>query len=530
MQRTTENFANVSQELSQPQPPNHSRPTYFDIVVQIYSFSPNINLMAPFQISGTIQGRGSGFFVGPDIIMTAAHVVRMAYLENGIKFTIPSVGKDQMFIAKVRTYIPEIDIAILEVDKENTSNVIFKDRTTFFTLGDDRKLTPGDQLVVIGYPLGDTNVKITRSTYNGLQDGVIQIDSSINPGNSGGPVLYDNKVIGVVSSGYEPSMVNSVAFAIPISVFLSTLSVNSMNPIHQPFLLRLPSLGILYHNGTDNGMIYEHQDCENGVTVQWVSKFSPLYGIVKPGDRLCSITPIDSSTPSQSTPSSDSEKLNIDNMGEVKVSWYNTKIPLPHAIALLPLNGKVKVRYWDSQDKHVKDMNITLFDTAHGAFQSVYYPFDTIDYETFGGLVVMPLRSIHLTAFPFLFHKLTPMEKEKEMLVISYIIPNSIMSQSDILHKGDILKRVNNKPVNTLTEYRSALESPLVEDYKPQSPSQSPPPTPYHIKWQNNEDAIADFKLVDLMNEYETLKNSLHIPESSVYKKLKIEYTDTKST
>jgi len=483
-----------SSSSSSPQPQPHPiapmDTLYFDTVVQIYTFVPEFNPMAPFQTAGTREGRGTGFFIADNIIMTAAHVVHKAFKDTGVKFTVPSIGKTPLFSTRVITFIPEIDIALLLVTSPN-----FPKRSVFLPLGDDRELKPGLTFEVFGYPMGDNNLKVTKSTYNGLQNGVIQIDSSINPGNSGGPVVYNNKVIGIVSSGYDPKMANSIAFAIPISVYLAVKPLDPMKITDETRVLRLPSLGIMYNNGTDTGIVYDDKTCENGVMVQWVSKKSALFPIIKEGDKLCAIL-----VPEKNN------IYNIDNVGEVQVPWYNTKIPLPHAISLLPVNTPIQVRYWSHEQKKVQTTeNIILTHAFNGAFQSVYYPFEKIDYETFGGIVVMPLSSIHLMAFNNLFYKLSPSEKEQDRLIISYVFPNSKLAESQNFSGGEILKTVNGRAVHTLEEYRKALETPLVEHGKP------------HIEWITDEDVRINIPVDELLlQKQEQLQEQYNFPQSVV--------------
>jgi S1-C subfamily serine protease len=474
-------------------------PVYFDTVVQVHTFSPDFNPLAPFQTGGTRKGWGTGFFVSPTVIMTAAHVVSGTYDDIGVKFTVPSLGINKLFGARVITYIPEIDIALLvSVDPD------LPPRTKYFKFGNDKALVPGRMLTVVGFPLGANRLKVHNSTFNGLQDGVIQIDSSINQGNSGGPVLSSGMdVVGIVSSGFDPRVANSVAFAIPIGAFLATMSMDPLKVTPQPRVLQLPSLGIMYHNGTPGAQLIP--DCQEGVNVQWVSKNSSLYNTIHPGDKLCAIIVNDSNS---------STEYKIDNVGDVNVSWYYSKIPLPHAISLIPVNTPIQVRYWDSQTKTVKTVSTTLKPVFTGAFRPIYYPFEPFDYESFGGLVVSPLRSIHLMIFKHLYFKLSPDEKEKNHLVVTYVFPNSTMAQTGIMDGGEILSSVNGRRVETLDEYRDALLHPQME----------PPSNTPHIEWITQDHEKVDLPLRDLLNEEPVLRKEYKLAESKMFMDLKTKY------
>ncbi len=87
----------------------------------------------------------------------------------------------------------------------------------YFNLEDSDKAVSGIEVVAIGFPLGQNNIKITRGIISGRQDGDIQTDTPINPGNSGGPLLYKNKVVGIIKSIMTRS--NNVGNAIPINKY-----------------------------------------------------------------------------------------------------------------------------------------------------------------------------------------------------------------------------------------------------------------------------------------------------------------------
>jgi S1-C subfamily serine protease len=75
-----------------------------------------------------------------------------------------------------------------------------------------RSVTPGQQINLFGYPLGEyisSQMKVTRgivvSTMGpGNDSSLIQIDAATNDGNSGGPILDGSgNVVAVLSSGYD---------------------------------------------------------------------------------------------------------------------------------------------------------------------------------------------------------------------------------------------------------------------------------------------------------------------------------------
>ena len=91
----------------------------------------------------------------------------------------------------------------------------------------------GQQVIVLGYPLGKENVSVTSGLFSTTEYDIgrniiwIQTDSAINPGNSGGPMLnLQGQVIGMVSAKLVGISVEGVGFAIStntIKTFLSRL-------------------------------------------------------------------------------------------------------------------------------------------------------------------------------------------------------------------------------------------------------------------------------------------------------------------
>jgi hypothetical protein len=153
----------------------------------------------------TPTGRGSGFFVAPDTILTNVHVVT----------TSPSVtvrrSDGTTTTARVATQSDAFDIAVLKVSDP------LADQATI-PMGSAVSARTGQEVIAIGTPLGFLQNTVTRGIVSGLRqvDGatLVQTDASINPGNSGGPLLDRNGLaIGIIKSGYEG---RGLSFAVAI--------------------------------------------------------------------------------------------------------------------------------------------------------------------------------------------------------------------------------------------------------------------------------------------------------------------------
>ena len=140
-------------------------------------------------------GRGSGFFVRHDTLITNVHVV-----ENDGYVTLRKSDGTTMS-ARVETRAPAFDIAILKVATPSASQVVIP-------MGSARALRPGQEIVVIGSALGTLQNSVSRGIVSGLRTSggatLVQTDAAANPGNSGGPMLdRTGSAIGITTLGYK---------------------------------------------------------------------------------------------------------------------------------------------------------------------------------------------------------------------------------------------------------------------------------------------------------------------------------------
>jgi serine protease Do len=155
---------------------------------------------------------GSGFIVDKTgYIITNAHVV-----DDAVKITVKLESGDE-FPAKVVGVDDETDLAVLKVEAGH--------ELPFVNLGDATKAEVGDWVLAIGSPFGlaktvtagiisQTNRQTAASS---AFQKFIQTDAAINRGNSGGPLVNMNgEVIGINSQiATTTGDYNGVGFALP---------------------------------------------------------------------------------------------------------------------------------------------------------------------------------------------------------------------------------------------------------------------------------------------------------------------------
>ena len=158
---------------------------------------------------------GSGFVIDAKngYILTNNHVISSATevtvtLKDETVYKAEIVGGDEVN-----------DIAVLRVNIQGLKQV---------TLGDSDNLRVGNDLYIIGHPLGTLNDSCTKGIVSGLNRdltaeneyviSVFQTDAAINGGNSGGPAFDPSgAVVGVASSKYAATGVEGLCFCIPIN-------------------------------------------------------------------------------------------------------------------------------------------------------------------------------------------------------------------------------------------------------------------------------------------------------------------------
>jgi len=166
------------------------------------------------------QAAGSGVIVDAKkgLVITNYHVVKDA---DEVQV---SLHDGRNFQAKVKGTDPDLDIAVLEIDADNLTEV---------NTGNSDQLQVGDFVVAIGNPfaLGQTVTTgiVSALGRSGLgiegYEDFIQTDASINPGNSGGALVnLRGELVGINTAILAPAGGNvGIGFAIPINMVMASM-------------------------------------------------------------------------------------------------------------------------------------------------------------------------------------------------------------------------------------------------------------------------------------------------------------------
>ena len=228
------------------------------------------------------SGAGSGVVISKDgYIVTNNHVIEDAQeitvtLKSGKEYKAKLVGTDE-----------KTDIAVLKIDASDLTPATF---------GDSSAVAVGEQIIVVGNPLGnlggsvttgiisatDREIKIENTTMT-----LLQIDAAVNPGNSGGALFnLKGELVGIVNAKYSSEEVEGLGFAIPMNTAKSTIE----DIIEYGYVKGRAQLGITAMEISDLQTAISAGVTELGVYVYNVNEGSGADKAgLKSGDRLVKI-------------------------------------------------------------------------------------------------------------------------------------------------------------------------------------------------------------------------------------------------
>ncbi len=409
-----------------------------DTVVQIVASVAATNLLQPYTAPNIGISSGSGFFIDDQgHIITNAHVVDQA---KGIWIQIPSLGQ-RIIDVEVVGVTPDRDLALLRVSPEGLDLIRQElGGIPFLALGDSDLVHRADDVLALGYPLGQKSLKSTTGVISGREQNLIQMSAPINPGSSGGPLLNARgEVVGINTAAVTEAQ--NVGYIIPVNDLKIVLP-----DLHRVKLLRKPYLGVLFNNATDALTEYLGNPYPGGCYVVEVVKNSPLEKIgVRSGDMIYEIN-----------------GHRIDIFGEIKLPQINLddKFSIIDYVSRLAIGDKIELLVYRRGER--KEFKFTFNFTDQPAIHERYLGYESIDYEIFGGMVVMPLTLNHI---PVLGPRVPGIVKYAEtkyqtdpVLVITHIFPNSQLYRSRSIPAGATINEVNDKKVGTLDEFREAMK------------------------------------------------------------------------
>jgi S1-C subfamily serine protease len=183
-----------------------------------------------FEQQQNFPGAGSGVVILKEgFIITNYHVVKDA---KKISVYFNTDFDSQPYPADVVSFVPREDLALLKIRRDGDCPTI--------QLGTSSDLMPGETVIAIGNPVGQTHT-VSQGIISGLHRNVqipelgfefgdlIQTDASINFGNSGGPLLNINGEMIGLNSAINVKAQN-IGFAIPVDRIKGVLQDQLLSP------------------------------------------------------------------------------------------------------------------------------------------------------------------------------------------------------------------------------------------------------------------------------------------------------------
>lgn len=423
-------------------------------VVQVWSQKTEFNWVEPYKSPEQYQVCGSAFFINENgDLLTNFHVVNQA---KSVFINVPSLGK-KLLEVKVIGVCPELDVALLSLTQESYDTMYDTlGQITYLELGDSDALSPTQEVLALGFPLGFRYIKSTvgviagREYYAGEGIAYLHITAAINPGNSGGPLLdKDGKVGGINTAIIREAQ--GIGYIVPINEIKSVLP-----HLYQSKLYRKPFLGIAFNHATNEHSASLNNPVPGGVYINYVHKGSAAEKAgIKIGDMLYEVN-------------CSAGSYKIDEYGDVKVNWRTSdKVSVSELLMRLSAGEPLNLVLYRNGEK--LDINCSFDVPDLRSIRWIYpdYEADSLKYITIAGMCCMQLRKNHFIRESredrarLLQQSLKKYQikdsKFKEAVVITQIFPGSLIHKVDCFRSGTVIKTVNGKKIHNLDQLEQAL-------------------------------------------------------------------------
>ena len=472
-----------------------------DTVVQVFVQVAKFNWLQPYASPSQGESAGTAFFIDDQgYLITNAHVISQA---QSVAVQIPTFGKERLGVDIIGVCFDR-DIALLRL--RHSGRIRMREtlgKIPHLRLGDSNQVSRSDEIMTLGFPLGQQSLKSTVGVVSGRESlefrQYIQIDAAINPGNSGGPSLdYNGEVVGINTASIPGAQ--NVGYIIPVNELKIILDDLYKKEHLDDKILRKPYLGILY-NASTLALSNYLGNPPGGVYISEVYKNSILDKAgVKKGDVLFEIN---------------GKKLDL--FGQISVSWLEDKISVEDYIFYLKYGQQITLKVYRKGEPLEVKLNFEHSDLP--PVRTVYPDFEAVEYEVVGGMVIMELRNNHipllLNMMPTLIQYGESKNQLKSSLIITHVFPGSAAQRSRVIGSGMRLKEVNGIKMSTLSDFRKAVLKSGQNSF---------------MKVRTKEGIVAVFPLLDVLRDEPRLSATYHYPISETIKELMMmkQYDDKK--
>jgi S1-C subfamily serine protease len=452
---------------NQPSEWNNCFKQHKNKVVQIFVHTKNYNIQyfKPHTKEGECsESFGSGFFINPKgDILTCYHVVDNC--EDKIFIQVPQLGKEQ-FEVTFQGGFPALDCALLKLKDEELTRMLTLlnlQELPFLELGNSDTLEAGQEVMAIGYPFAQQNVK----SATGIISGPISEESGewkattvpTNPGNSGGPMVdKSGNVVGICNAIHQSESETLQSYIVPIT------NVKQYLPfLKDQTIIRTPFWGISTNELSKMTVAYLKAPALGGAFVAkiYAQSLGEKAGLQK-SDIITKIN-----------------GMAVDRFCRVTVPWTDYQMSI-NDVLMRYAPGDAVV-FTVARDGRTVDLSVIV--TIEHPLKIGYHfnPFEKIPtYEIIGGIVFMETTMNHIiTLIPYLKYKISTgtlspsahyldIEKRYQSKVaMPHFFPGAEIEQME-LSKSDgnfFINTINGHVVNTLQEFKDAILDHANEDF-----------------------------------------------------------------
>ncbi len=263
-------------------PPDYRVRVIKAAVVKVFATIQEPDYSSPWQTRLAEQATGSGVVIGPNQVLTGAHVVA-----NATFIELQKIHEPDKSIARVLAICHDSDLALLELEDASFLNGI--DPAPLGELPDLE-----DRVSVLGYPVGGEELSVTEGVVSRIEVQcyshserylmAVTVDAAINDGNSGGPVVMGGRVVGIAFQSMDDA--ENVGEMVPTPLIRHFLKC-----VEEGLDPAIPSLSIAWQtlqnpvmrtaNGLANG--------GSGVLVTHVDYGGAGWGVLQVGDVLLNL-------------------------------------------------------------------------------------------------------------------------------------------------------------------------------------------------------------------------------------------------
>ena len=162
-------------------------------------------------------GAGSGVILSDDgYIITNAHVILDENMRNPADTITVRLTDGTEYRAAIVNYDAYEDIALLKIEAVGLTPA---------HIGDSDELVVGEEVLVVGNPLGELGGSVTNGIISATEREIevedttmtlLQTNAAVNPGNSGGGMFnLKGELVGIVNAKSSGSGIEGIGFAIP---------------------------------------------------------------------------------------------------------------------------------------------------------------------------------------------------------------------------------------------------------------------------------------------------------------------------